>query len=1459
MAAEPRRSSIEIVAKGAELRNALNEKKSTKSAAESRTDDAKRELEMIEHQVPLEELWTLMGCPADTWTETKSSGLTEATAAQFLARDGPNRLTPPSTEPEWKKFLKELFSFFACLLWLGSILCFIGNALRPDPENLYLGIVLAVVVTMTAVFGYFQNRKASDLMNSFKAMMPDEVKVYRDGALRELDASQLVKGDIVSLKAGDKVPADCRLLACSDDCQVDNASLTGESEPQKRTTEFTDQNPLETKNLCFFGTFVPMGSLTGVVVNTGDNTVMGRIATLATATDNGMTPIAKEIEHFIHMISAVAIFLGVTFLVIGIIKGYDIITNLVFMIGIIVANVPEGLLATVTVCLTLTANRMATKKVLVKNLEGVETLGSTTCICSDKTGTLTQNIMTVANLVFDCAEWDTACSLYPEASYDAKNETFQALARCATLCNNAQWVEDSRFERIPGTNKPDKARPCDFEETIVMGDKSLMTQVVWKPNGDASEAAMIKFVQRGTERDSIADQRDKAPKLTEIPFNSRNKYQLSVHNAGGKPLLCMKGAPERITVRCTKVMINGKVEDMTAERRAAIEKCQNNLSKQGRRVLGFCELELDSARFGPDFKYNTDNPNFPLGASNEDKDGIANDEGAPPADNVTCEGLVFLGMMALIDPPRPQVPPAVGLCKTAGIKVIMVTGDHPVTAKAIAYKVGILWGDTCDEVEEWNEQQGKTKGEAGWRNPKDQRWAPAIVVPGWTISVDTPIAQWDAILNHVQCVFARTSPQQKLIIVENCQRKGHIVAVTGDGVNDSPALKKADIGVAMGIMGSEVSKDAADMILLDDNFASIVSGIAEGRLIFDNLKKAIAYTLSSNIPEIGPFLVFIVVQTPLPLTTVLILCIDLGTDMVPAISMAWEGPESDIMERAPRNAAVDRLVTRKLLCFAYLQIGIIQAAAGFYTWIVVLNDYGYAPHLLPGLGKNNMWGKQPMYCKLTGGSYCNDLPFGEGQVCEKITGAATANYHYHTLGCGCVDYETKETKTWTNMAGVVQPTSQRATLLKKIDAQENCARDTNGQTTCGPTVGSDLTTTQKEANTMCPLVLWSQGQDGEVVDCQFAIQNSKSDGANGFGDKDHLDTGDNFFADAIKNGIWTSSKYEDTEQGYTGSGYGFTSNNVMSYTNIIAAGYVPYYPLRSRMSSFYSTQWWRYPTLTTGDDNAAYIAGFLPETSQVAFTYQPLRAIFVGAKTDEDAYPYTTNDGVHDVLIAKGGAQYGGADTKWSLTMNYTATKTHATAMGKEFRTITHASNTVNVNQAGVVAELNAGLSASTKAIGSKTDGFKYPYMSVTTTAEGKHTFFSNVFSRMSQDESLKFSQASYFVCIVVVQWADLIICKTRWLSIQSQGMRNKTMNFGIFFETILTAYLMYSAGLNSGLNTRPLRLTHWFPAMPFTIFIFGYDELRKYIMRCTSPVSIDKSTGRTVREPGWLERNTYY
>jgi len=378
------------------------------------------------------------------------------------------------------------------------------------------------------------------------------------------------------------------------------------------------------------------------------------------------------------------------------------------------------------------------------------------------------------------------------------------------------------------------------------------------------------------------------------------------------------------------MLINGVPEPIEPHKekfQAAYEK----LGGMGERVLGFCEYILPSDKFPEDFEYDNDEVNFPL------------------------EGLCFVGLMALIDPPRPTVPNAVKLCQTAGIKVIMVTGDHPITAHAIAKQVGIISKPTREEIAK---EEGVPVEEI------DPRRAEAIVIHGTTLK-DMDEAQLEEILCHKEIVFARTSPQQKLLIVEGCQRRGEIVAVTGDGVNDSPALKRADIGVAMGITGSDVSKEAADMILLDDNFASIVRGVEEGRLIFDNLKKSIAYTLSSNIPEIGPFLAFIMIKIPLPLGTILILCIDLGTDMIPAISLAYEKAESDIMRRRPRDPLRDRLVNARLISFSYLQIGMLQALAGFFTYFVVMGDKGIRPESLVGL-EDYEWAQKDVYQLIEG-------------------------------------------------------------------------------------------------------------------------------------------------------------------------------------------------------------------------------------------------------------------------------------------------------------------------------------------------------------------------------------------------------------------------------------------------------------------------------------------------------------
>merc|ERR1712055_90735 len=854
-------------------------------------NELKQELEIDVHKISVDEL-------CKRFTSNVADGLTDDQVKKGIAEYGLNQLTPPPTTPEWIKFCQCLFSGFAMLLWFGAILCFLAYGIQasayeePPDDNLYLGIVLSAVVTVTGIFSYYQEAKSAKIMESFKNLVPQYAVVRRNGEKITVKAAELTLGDIVDIKFGDRVPADLRVIEARG-FKVDNSSLTGESEPQTRSPEFTNENPLETRNLAFFSTNAVEGTCLGMVVNIGDNTVMGRIAGLASGLEGGQTPIAKEIEHFIHIITAVAVFLGVSFFIIAFILGYNWLDAVIFLIGIIVANVPEGLLATVTVCLTLTAKRMAAKNCLVKNLEAVETLGSTSTICSDKTGTLTQNRMTVAHMWFDNKITEADTSEDQSGSGVDKNAPgWKALEKIACLCNRAEFRSG--------------------QENVAILKKEV--------NGDASEAAILKCTELS--KGNVMDYRARNKKVCEIPFNSQNKFQVSIHETEDpnekRYLMVMKGAPERILERCSTIVIDGTERPLTQDWKNAFNTAYMELGGLGERVLGFCDMILPADKYPVGYPFDADEENFPL------------------------EGLRFVGLMSMIDPPRAAVPDAVLKCRSAGIKVIMVTGDHPITAKAIAKSVGII-SEGQETVEDIANRKGCDIKDV---NPREAR---AAVVHGGEIKELSEKALDEILMYHTEIVFARTSPQQKLIIVEGCQRMGAIVAVTGDGVNDSPALKKADIGVAMGIAGSDVSKQAADMILLDDNFASIVTGVEEGRLIFDNLKKSIAYTLTSNIPEISPFLLFILADVPLPLGTVTILCIDLGTDMVPAISMAYEGAESDIMKRQPRNPFTDKLVNERLISMAYGQIGMIQASAGFFVYFVILAEHGFLPRDLFGI------------------------------------------------------------------------------------------------------------------------------------------------------------------------------------------------------------------------------------------------------------------------------------------------------------------------------------------------------------------------------------------------------------------------------------------------------------------------------------------------------------------------------
>lgn len=698
--------------------------------------------------------------------------------------------------------------------------------------------------------------------------------------------------------------------------------------------------------MAFFGTNCEEGHGKAMVVLTGPRTIMGRIATLAQSAEQGETTLSIDLNRFMKFIGIFAVSLGVIFFCLGFIYSDDVLANFVYAIGIIVANVPEGLLITLTITLAAAASRLGKSNVLVKNMQSVETLGSTSCICSDKTGTLTQNRMSPAHAFIGCKDY--ICSFgkdeyeyYKKLGREVDEIEFdspmmQKFANYLAMCSTAELADPDDLDvrefmaKSLGKKDPNEVPEALFVQQKEQYRETMMSKMFWKDrkavSGNATEVGMVKFISSFIDYRAV---RDRYKESFSVPFNSALKYNQIVKevvDASGrfvKHLVLMKGASERVVLRCDKVDMGDSIQEMTEEIRNMINRKNTEYASCGERVLGLAYLDLDPDKYPRDVVFMNEGENK----------------------NVPNSGLVFLGLISLMDPPRIDVEKSVDKCREAGIKVIMVTGDQPETAKAIAHKCHII----TNLQYEYNNMVA-----AGLSPEEAMDKSHAIVIHGDLLAKmhrqdskklpEDPekglyLQQW---LKKKEVVFARMNPAQKLIIVDACQKMGNIVAVTGDGVNDSPALEKANIGIAMG-SGSEVAKDVADMVLLTDDFTSIVIGVEQGRLIFDNLKKSIVYTLASNIPELLPFILYIAFQIPLPLTTILILFVDVGTDMWPAISFAYEPAELDIMKRKPRNPEKDLLVSRKVLAFAYLQIGIMEGFAGMFAYFAVMADYGFKP------------------------------------------------------------------------------------------------------------------------------------------------------------------------------------------------------------------------------------------------------------------------------------------------------------------------------------------------------------------------------------------------------------------------------------------------------------------------------------------------------------------------------------
>ena len=760
-----------------------------------------------------------------------AEGLSGTVALQRRAEVGPNRIPPPARPSLLGGLLGELTHFFAVILWLAAALALFAHRQDPTAGMATLAAAIVTVILLNALFSFWQQYRAERAMEALAKLLPERVRVMRDGGVCELDADDLVPGDIVLLEDGVRVPADCRIVTTFG-LRANNASLTGESVPVALDAHTSCSDTLQrATNVAFAGTSIVCGHGTALVFATGTRTQLARIAELAQAVEPEPSPLQHEILRVSRIVAVLATTLGAAFFVLGYHSGLPLWSALLFGVGIIVANVPEGLLPTVTLALAMGSRRMLARNALIRSLPAVETLGAATVIVTDKTGTLTQNRMRVRHLFLD----ETLHDCNDGSDLRQLAQTRRPFFIACLMCENVR-----------------SSRGPNAEELL----------------GDPMEVAIVAMA-----RAALPDFTD-GDRIDEVPFDSDRRRLTTVHRHEEAYFVATKGALEAVLPLCTGVVAATGAVSLDDDARRRWCEAERGLAASGLRVLAVTYREEDTLPTHEDLE----------------------------------TSLVLAGLLAFEDPPRPEVAAAIASCHQAGIRVLMATGDHPDTALAIARQIGL----------------------AG---------ASPVLVSGEQMRGMTD-AELAGVLDSPELIFARVDADQKTRVVQLLKKRGEIVAVTGDGVNDAPALRAADIGIAMGIAGTDVAREASDVVLLDDNFASIVAAVEEGRAVYANIRKFLTYILTSNIPEVVPYLAFVLAAVPLPLTVLQILAVDLGTDILPALALGTEAPEPGLMQRPPRSRN-ERLMSTGLLLRAYLFLGLFEAAAAMAAYFFVLRSGGW--------------------------------------------------------------------------------------------------------------------------------------------------------------------------------------------------------------------------------------------------------------------------------------------------------------------------------------------------------------------------------------------------------------------------------------------------------------------------------------------------------------------------------------
>ena len=790
---------------------------------------------------PSRPIWTLPQEEVVGALQSTPEGLTDQEATLRLERFGPNTLPHLKRRPLLLRLVDQMLHFMAILLWVAGALAFAAGT----PQ---LGWAIWGVVLINGGFSFWQEFQAERTLSTLASSLPQQAQVWRDGVLKSVAAEALVPGDRVALEEGERVPADCRLLRSSA-LMLDLSVLTGESQSVPRQI---DPLPLrvglpplpavECANLLLAGTTVASGRGEAMVYATGLETEFGHVAHLTASTRRGISTLEQQVGKIVHTITLVAVSMAlVAFSLNLFLVGMGPLESLVFAVGILVANVPEGLLPTVTLALAINVQRMARQQALVRRLSAVETLGSVSVICSDKTGTLTRNQMELEEV------W------LPEEGAGGR----LLLLAGSALCNNAQ-----------------------------LGHPTL--------SADSTEVALLLAAQAaGLDLPAL---RARHPRHLEVPFDShRRRMSVVVEwrpGEDGLPLLAAngllvltKGAPLEMLAQCNAWLMASGAVPLQAASRELVRQANDRMAAQGYRVLALAMAPVVEGTRSDTLESNQ----------------------------------ILVGLLGLYDPPRPEVPQAIRQCREAGIKVTMVTGDYGLTAQAVAQQLGLL----------------DPSPSAGMSPMAD----PVRVIDGETLSQIRDLHLRQLLKYRHRLVFARVTPEQKLRLVQAYRSLGEVVAVTGDGVNDAPALRAADVGLAMGRSGTDVAREAADIVLLDDNFATIVTAIRYGRSVVANISKFITYVLASNVPEVAPFLAMVVFRLPAALTVLQILAVDLGTDLLPALGLGSDPPEPQLMRAPPRNRD-EPLLNRPVMVRAYLVLGLTEAALSLGGYLKVWRDHG---------------------------------------------------------------------------------------------------------------------------------------------------------------------------------------------------------------------------------------------------------------------------------------------------------------------------------------------------------------------------------------------------------------------------------------------------------------------------------------------------------------------------------------